>query len=204
MTSMLEKFTQTKRRQRQLDEQERAAGSGGTDTAQTKKYAKGGKVSAFGSAFAEARKAGKKEFEYEGKKYTTETSEEAAKRRESKVESRNRDATEAYHKREKDKLSDTASALYKAKHSAPEGTSKLAMQKIDEAASSTAKRAATYDKERGMESYKPRRPGTSLQSVRGMGANYENPDATSETFKKGGTVSRGYGLARAGKKCKMV
>jgi hypothetical protein len=39
------------------------------------------KVSSFGKAFAEARKAGKKEFEYKGKKYHTRTKEEEAARK---------------------------------------------------------------------------------------------------------------------------
>ena len=45
-----------------------------------KKMAKGGKLSSFGKAFREARNAGKKTFEFNGKKYTTELKEEKAAR----------------------------------------------------------------------------------------------------------------------------
>lgn len=44
------------------------------------KYADGGRVSPFGKAFAEARKAGKKTFDFGGKSYTTETREDVQKR----------------------------------------------------------------------------------------------------------------------------
>jgi hypothetical protein len=53
--------------------------------------------------------------------------------------------------------------------------------------------------------YKPRRTPESLSSTRkpGTNTNYENKEATSETFKKGGAV-RGWGMARGARKAKIV
>ncbi len=52
---------------------------------------------------------------------------------------------------------------------------------------------------------KPRRTPESLSSTRkpGTNVNYENEDATSESFKKGGSV-RGWGMARGARKAKIV
>jgi hypothetical protein len=52
--------------------------------------------------------------------------------------------------------------------------------------------------------YKPRRTPESLSSTRkpGTDVNYENEDATSETFKKGGSV-KGWGMARGARKAKI-
>ena len=51
---------------------------------------------------------------------------------------------------------------------------------------------------------KPRRTPEPLSSTRkpGTNVNYENEDATSETFKKGGSV-KGWGIARGARKAKM-
>ena len=66
------------------DKKAKEGKGGGADSGSQKKAvyekATGTKVSDFGSAFSAARKAGKKEFTYKGKKYHTRTKEEDAAR----------------------------------------------------------------------------------------------------------------------------
>ena len=78
-------------------------------------------TSEFGKAFAAARKAGDKTFEFNGKKYTTKTAEDVAGEKKAKDEGEQR------------KRSDMMRDLTKAEREMPAGTSELAKQKIAEA-----------------------------------------------------------------------
>jgi len=76
-------------------------------------------TSAFGKAFRAARKAGDKEFEFGGKKYTTKM--------------KDADSVESERTAGQRKKSETLTSLMSAERNMPEGTSDLAKQKIKEA-----------------------------------------------------------------------
>ena len=87
-------------------------------------------TSEFGKAFAAARKAGGRQFEFKGKKYTTKTAEDESKAAKEKSDAKQRER------------SDMMKALTKAEKEAPAGTSNLAREKIAE-----SKRKVTRDYE---------------------------------------------------------
>jgi hypothetical protein len=145
------------------------------------------KLSAFEQAFANARKAGKKEFEFNGKKYHTRLASEET---------------------------ESVGGIPKAgeyKTRAPYGnrgnemTSKNYVPRDDYVRSGKK----SFDTETefippDMSAYKPRRPNvTDLSMTRkpGTNTNYENEDI--DTYKKGGSVGsasrRGDGIAQRGK-----
>lgn len=149
-------------------------------------------TSEFGKAFAAARKAGDKTFEFKGKKYTTQLASEAeqpsvggkAKPGEYKTRA-------AYSDRGRDMME--------------RNYVRRDMADVD----------ARLDRETtGLKTelaYKPRRTPEPLTSTDkpGTATRYENEEATSEGFKKGGKVSsassRGDGIAQRGKtKGRMV
>jgi hypothetical protein len=101
-------------------------------------------TSEFGSAFAAARRAGDKTFEFNGKKYTTETADEMGAAKKAARNSGMR------------KQSDMISALQSAERNAPAETSALARQKIAEAAKAARDKYANADSEESMGGYKPR------------------------------------------------
>lgn len=146
-------------------------------------------LSKFGSAFAEARKAGEKEFTFNGKKYTTELAD-------SKPVSVGGTPKAGEYK---------TRAPYSDRGNAAIEKNSMRRDMYD--------RMNEIDKETQGDAmamrYKPRRTPEALTETNkpGTSTRYENEDATSETFKKGGSVFRASanGIAQRGKtKGKMV
>ena len=146
-------------------------------------------LSSFGQAFSEARKAGEKVFTFNGKKYTTEMADD------------------------KPRSVGGTPKMGEYKTRAPysdrgnEMTAKNSMRR------DMYDRMNEIDKETQGDAmamrYKPRRTPEALTETNkpGTATRYENEDATSETFKKGGSVFRSSanGIAQRGKtKGKMV
>ena len=146
------------------------------------------KLSAFGQAFSDARKEGLKTFEFNGKKYGTKLASEV----------------------EQPSVGGKVSREYKPRDSdarkGENATSKNAVPR--DAYVRSGRKSFDTDTEfvpPDMSNYKPRRTPESLTmtSKPGTRTNYENEDATSETFKRGGKVSsaskRADGIAQRGK-----
>lgn len=150
-------------------------------------------MSEFGKAFAAARKAGDKTFEFKGKKYTTQLASEVEQ---PSVGGR------------------TKPGEYKTR--APYSDRGRNMTEDNYVRRDMAQRMDEIDREtnglRTEMAYKPRRTPEPLTSTNkpGTATRYENEEATSETFKKGGAVKssaskRGDGCAQRGKtKGRMV
>lgn len=142
-------------------------------------------TSEFGKAFAAARKAGDKTFEFKGKKYTTQLASE----------------TEQQSVGGKAKPGE-----YKTR--APYSDRGRTMTEDNYVRRDMSKRMDEIDRETNGDvtamNYKPRRtPGALTETDKpGTATRYENEDATSETFKKGGSV-RGWGKARGARKAKV-
>lgn len=146
------------------------------------------KLSAFGQAFADARKEGLKVFEFNGKKYGTKLA--------SEVEQPSVGGKVSREPKSRGQYSDSDQTLL----------SKNAKPRDDYVRSGRK----SFDTETefvppDMSNYKPRRTPESLTTTSkpGTRTNYENDEATSETFKKGGAV-RGWGMARGARKAKIV
>ena len=151
-------------------------------------------TSEFGKAFAAARKAGDKTFEFNGKKFTTKTAEDVASEKKSAFEGAQR------------KRSDMMRDLTKAEKEAPEGTSALAKQKIAESKRKVTEEYATAGKAEDMKAYKPRpTPGARApkQTVStGAAKKPYMPEKPDMSFRKGGSIN---GIAKRGlTKCKTV
>ena len=129
-------------------------------------------TSAFGKAFAAARKAGETEFTFGGKKYNTRMKGETGPQ----VEPVHVDAEAGMTRGRRDYITSGKQSFDTETEFVPPN----------------------------MSQYKPRREPKPLTEVRkpGTNTNYENSDATSETFKKGGSV-KGWGIARGARKAKM-
>jgi hypothetical protein len=142
-------------------------------------------LSKFGSAFAEARKAGEKEFTFNGKKYTTD-------------------------------MADSKPTSVGGTPKAGEYKTRAAYSdRGNEATEKNSMRRDMYDRMKEIDQEtqgdamamrnKPRRTPEPLTETNkpGTSTRYENADATSETFKKGGKVSsaskRADGIAQRGK-----
>ena len=142
-------------------------------------------LSKFGSAFAEARKAGEKEFTFNGKKYTTEM-----------ADSKPRSVGGT-----------PVAGEYKTR--APYGDRGNAMTEKNSARRDMYNRMNEIDLETQGDAMsmrsKPRRTPEALTETNkpGTATRYENEEATSETFKKGGSVGsasrRADGIATKGK-----
>jgi hypothetical protein len=133
-------------------------------------------TSEFGKAFAAARKAGDKTFEFNGKKYTTKTAEDVSKEKKGEIE-RSRRAD-----------SDMMRDLTKVEQNMPAGTSDLAKQKIAESKRRATEDFATKERAEDMKKYKPRRNTA--------------PAGNTLSMKKGGSIN---GIAKRGlTKCKTV
>lgn len=151
-------------------------------------------TSEFGKAFAAARKAGDKTFEFNGKKYTTKTAEDVAGEKKAKFEGEQR------------KRSDMMRDLTKAEREMPAGTSELAKKKIAEAKRSATEAYATAQKDEDMKAYKPR-PTPAARAPKqtvstGAAKKPYMPDAPDMSFRKGGSIN---GIAKRGlTKCKTV
>ena len=151
-------------------------------------------TSEFGKAFAAARKAGGKDFEFKGKKYSTKTADDVAKEKKAKYEGEQRGR------------SDMMRDLTKAEREAPAGTSDLAKKKIAEAKRSATEAYATAQKDEDMKAYKPRQtPGARApkQTVSKPAAKKPYmPEKPDMGFAKGGKIN---GIAKRGlTKCKTV
>jgi hypothetical protein len=151
-------------------------------------------TSEFGKAFAAARKAGDKTFEFNGKKYTTKTAEDVAKEKKESSNAKQRDR------------SDMIVALTKAEKDAPKETTPLAKQKIAEAKRKVTEEYATAGKDEDMKAYKPRpTPGARApkQTVSKPAAKKPYmPEQPEMNYAKGGKIN---GIAKRGlTKCKMV
>jgi hypothetical protein len=154
-------------------------------------------TSEFGKAFAAARKAGDKSFEFNGKKYTTKTAEDVSKEKKGAMEKAQRGR------------SDMIVALTKAEREAPKETTPLARQKIAEAKRSAVESYATAQKDEDMKGYKSRagvRAGSPVApkttvSKPAAKKPYE-PEKVDMSFRKGGSIN---GIAKRGlTKCKTV
>lgn len=143
-------------------------------------------LSKFGQAFADARKAGLKEFEFNGKKYNTKLASDS----------------------EQQSVGGKAvPGEYKTR--APYSDRGRTMTEERAVRRDMGKRMDEIDRETAGDmtamNYVPRRTPKDLTEVTkpGTRTNYENEDATSETFKKGGKVSsaskRADGIAQRGK-----
>jgi hypothetical protein len=154
-------------------------------------------TSEFGKAFAAARKAGDKSFEFNGKKYTTKTAEDVSKEKKGAMEKAQRGR------------SDIMRDLTKAERNMPAGTSELAKQKIAEAKRKATEEYATAEKAEGMKGYKsragvregsPMAPKTTVSKPAAKKP-YE-PEKVDMSFRKGGSIN---GIAKRGlTKCKTV
>jgi hypothetical protein len=146
------------------------------------------KLSAFGQAFANARKEGLKEFEFNGKKYGTKLASEV----------------------EQPSVGGKAiPGEYKTR--APYSDRGNTLTEKNQMRRDMSQRMAEIDREtQGDETamkYVPRRTPKPLTEVTkpGTRTNYENEEATSETFKRGGSVKassasrRADGIATKGK-----
>ena len=154
-------------------------------------------TSEFGKAFAAARKAGDKSFEFNGKKYTTKTAEDVSKEKKGEMETAQRGR------------SDMMRDLTKAEKEAPAGTSDLAKKKIAEAKRKVTENYATAQKAEDMKGYKSRagvREGSPVApkttvSKPAAKKPYE-PEEVNMSFRKGGSIN---GIAKRGlTKCKTV
>lgn len=146
-------------------------------------------TSAFGKAFREARAAGDKTFMYNGKKYTTQLASEVEQPSVGgKLESGKYKARDTYARQGQEETS----ANYKPR----DNYVRSGQKSFD-----TETESVPPD----MSAYKPRRTPGPLTDVDkpGTRTRYENEDATSETFKRGGKVSsasrRADGIAMRGK-----
>jgi hypothetical protein len=137
-------------------------------------------TSEFGSAFAAARRAGDKTFEFNGKKYTTETADEMGAAKKAARNSGMR------------KQSDMISALQSAERNAPAETSALARQKIAEAAKAARDKYANADSEESMGGYKPRYTPSALAPRTSQGSVPLNRSLSmdEEGMKRGGKVKK--------------
>jgi hypothetical protein len=144
------------------------------------------KLSPFGQAFANARKEGLKTFEFNGKKYGTKLA--------SEVEQPSVGGKVSREYKTRGQYSDKDQSLKDKNYLRRDMGSR--MEEID--------RETQGDFSTAM-NYKPRRTPESLTTTSkpDTRTNYENEDATSETFKKGGAV-RGWGKARGARAAKIV
>lgn len=144
------------------------------------------KLSEFGQAFSDARKSGAKTFEFKGKKYGTQLA--------SEVEQPSVGGKVSREYKTRGQYSDKDQSLKDKSYLRRDMGSR--MEEID--------RETQGDFSTAM-NYKPRRTPEPLTSTMkpGTRTNYENEDATSETFKRGGKVSsaskRADGIAQRGK-----
>lgn len=141
------------------------------------------KLSEFGQAFSDARKSGMKTFEFKGKKYGTKLASEVEQ---SSVGGK----PKAGEYKTRGQYGDKDQSLKDKNYVRRDMGSR--MDEID--------RETQGDFSTAM-NYKPRRTPESLTTTSkpGTRTNYENEDATSETFKRGGKV-KGYakgGVTRA-------
>jgi len=146
------------------------------------------KLSAFEQAFADARKAGDKEFEFKGKKFNTrlaseETASVGGKPKAGEYVPRDSDARKG-------------EAMTSKNYKPRDNYVRSGQQSMD-----TETEFVPPD----MSAYKPRRTPGALSDVTkpGTGTNYENTDTSDMSFKRGGSVAsasrRGDGCAQRGK-----
>ena len=130
-------------------------------------------TSEFGKAFAAARKAGDKEFTFNGKKYNTKLASE-----------------------ETTSVGGTPKAgEYKTRAAYSNRGEEMTSKNYKPRDSYTRSGQKSFDNDTefvppDMSAYKPRREPKDLTEVSkpGTSTNYENSDASSETFKRGGSV----------------
>jgi hypothetical protein len=154
-------------------------------------------TSEFGKAFAAARKAGDKSFEFNGKKYTTKTAEDTAKEKKGAMDTAQRGR------------SDIMRDLTKVEQNMPAGTTELAKQKIAEAKRKATEEYATAGKAEDAKQYKSRagvREGSPVApkttvSKPAAKKPYE-PEEVNMSLRKGGSIN---GIAKRGlTRCKTV
>ena len=153
-------------------------------------------MSAFGKAFSEARKAGEKTFEFQGKTYTTRTAEEEAGEKKSRSDSSMR------------KKSDDVVALGRAERNMPTETTPEARAALFAMRKKAESDYANADNEENMRSYVPRFNPAGAAPKMTPGARGPRPfqslvpEEDYTNMKKGGKVSassRGDGIAQRGK-----
>jgi hypothetical protein len=147
-------------------------------------------TSEFGKAFAAARKAGDKTFEFNGKKYTTKTAEDVAGEKKAKMETAQRGRS--------DMMRDLTKAEREAK-------TDLSRQKIAETKAKVTSEYATAQKDEDMKAYKPRpTPGARAPKQTTSKAADKKPympEKPDMGYAKGGKIN---GIAKRGlTKCKM-
>jgi hypothetical protein len=145
------------------------------------------KKETFKEAFASARKSGKDQFTWNGKKYSTELAKPAAKK---PTDTRRIGPT-------KERAADLP-PMPKAEAPKPAPKPKTEMQR-NTAANAKANRERMEEQRKAREA---RKSGEG-KSMFGRNPKGKTPDEARTGFAKGGSV-RGYGIARGGKKCKMV
>ena len=146
------------------------------------------KLSAFEQAFADARKDGKKEFEFKGKKFNTRLASDEA------VSVGGKPKLGEYKPRDSDARK--GEAMTSKNYKPRDNYVRSGQQSMD-----TETEFVPPD----MSAYKPRRTPGPLSDVTkpGTGTNYENTDISDMSFKRGGSVPsasrRGDGIAQRGK-----
>jgi hypothetical protein len=142
-------------------------------------------LSEFGKAFAAARKAGDKTFEFKGKKYTTKMASET-------------EQPSVGGKAKPGEYKTRAPYSDRGRTMLEDNYVRRDMPAVDERIDRESQGDAMAMK------YVPRRTPEALTGTDkpGTATRYENEDATSETFKKGGSV-RGWGKARGARKAKV-
>jgi hypothetical protein len=164
------------------------------------------KLSAFEQAFADARKDGKKEFEFKGKKFNTRLASDEAvsvggkpklgeyKPRDSDARKGEEMTSKNYVPRDSDARK--GEAMTSKNYKPRDNYVRSGQQSMD-----TETEFVPPD----MSAYKPRRTPGPLSDVTkpGTGTNYENTDISDMSFKRGGSVPsasrRGDGIAQRGK-----
>lgn len=151
-------------------------------------------TSPFGKAFAEARKAGQKTFEFGGKKYTTETRDEADKKAGTSVTDKYLKLRDAPAGADIGKMRREADAA--AKQFAGEG----ATPRNPAAQAKGAQFAKMSAAERDM----PKGASEATRKVMSEAVSRAKKDYESAAgYSKGGMVPRGQGMAARSKPCKM-
>jgi hypothetical protein len=149
----------------------------------------------FKEAFASARKAGKGTFTWNGRKYTTEMAKPAAKSAPAKSAQRVGPTKER-----------AAGLPPMDTKTAPKPIPKAespvrAEMKRNTASNAAANRERMEMQRKAREERKAK--SSESKSLFGRNPKGKTPDEMADGFAKGGSV-RGYGIARGGKKCKMV
>ena len=168
-------------------------------------------TSPFGKAFAEARKAGQKTFEFGGKKFTTETKEEADKKAGSAVTDKYMKLRDAPEGADTVKMRDTAdraarkfTGFSRDLDTGDDAGRKANMRPTPKDTSAAQAKGAQFAKMAAAERSMPKGASAATRKVMSEAVSRSKKDYESEAgYAKGGMVPRGQGMAARSKPCKM-